>query len=36
MQLEARVALEYNAAVSPAAVEARRRAVLDRGRQQNG
>ena len=36
MRLEARVALEYNAAVSPAAVEARRRAVLDRGRQQTG
>ena len=36
MHLEARVALEYNAAVSPAAVEARRRAVLDRGRQQSG
>lgn len=36
MALEARVAVDYNAAVSPEAVEARRRAVLDRGRQQNG
>ncbi len=36
MALEARVAVEYNAAVSPEAVEARRRAVLDRGRQQTG
>lgn len=36
MKLEAEVATAYNAAVSPEAVEARRRAVLDRGRQQAG
>lgn len=34
MALEARTALAFNAAVSPQAVEARRRAVLERGRQQ--
>ena len=34
MALEARVATDFNAAVSPEAVEARRRAVLERGRQQ--
>ena len=36
MALEARVAAAFNAAVSPDAVEARRRAVLERGRQQAG
>lgn len=36
MAYEARVALEFNAAVAPAAVEARRKAVLERGRQQAG
>jgi enoyl-CoA hydratase len=36
MALEARVASAYNAAVSPEAVEARRRAVVDRGRRQSG
>jgi enoyl-CoA hydratase len=35
MALEARVASAYNAAVSPEAVEARRRAVVDRGRRQS-
>ncbi len=34
MAMEARVATAFNAAVSPEAVEARRRAVLERGRQQ--
>ncbi len=34
MALEARVAQAFNAAVSPEAVEARRRAVLERGRRQ--
>lgn len=34
LALEARGAVEFNAAISPAAVEARRRAVLERGRQQ--
>ncbi len=36
MALEAQVAADHNAAVSPATVETRRRAVLERGRQQAG